>query len=868
MTTIKSLQERVPIPLRIAALVILVLLFVLILGLVLRGRAQNGYPLVQIHSPWDGETIALSELATVQASATSPQGMERLELWVDGEFVDAVESDPSDDLALLALNVGWEATTVGEHVIVVRAYSAGGVESQATVFVEAVEGEGRMTTHMLGEGETLEEVAADHGLSVDELVAMNPGLDADAVQDGDFVNVPSGSGPRAGGEGGMPPEAEANVGQPPWYIGQPVDHSLLNIPSLSDYPDGNLLLRLEALGLQTGAAYESLHCYASIGGRSPRWYPDVDGDQVTPEYFDSVDGVSWDVAAHMADQNAPGIYWPENETLSFTMTCVGIQGGGTQAVELGPMSLSIPPEMWDGVIRTATTESGEGSFSLDYRVTPGELVAKGPNSEMARPINLWINYGGGYLNWDYQPDEGDEEPIDGFMVFLNDTLVWQEEADARRAMLPDPWLMPPCGTEYEFTVVAFVAPYPFGDHSVPREVWDEDYQDDRVSISGGEPGSTDCAQRFVLTFTSLSTGTIPEDSYDWPANNWDHGSGPIHGNFYTRDQNAFFEFWRFVPNVEYSADQLYSGGGISPSFIFSTREMDVEEHPGQYWFGFRITDEDEDGYQLLCHGSEIVSIDWFAEAGFHEGEILSEEDSGHRCQATYVLHPADGSSVGTGGDDLALPQLRIEGFSVDPGSDQLRVHVRNVGLAAWQNRDLEVAITTRDGEVLDTITWEDFNLPVGEEAMLQSTRLTPHPPFGVCLTLDPNDHVLELYEHTGVSRRNFACPPLPDFSIGEVRFDPAGERFLVTIVNVGEQRPIGDGVQDDRNLGFRIEFADGTFNEFWRTDVRLGRVDEVTIPFYLPSDEVDRLRDGYTIIVDPHNEFAELNEDNNEYHGP
>ena len=91
---------------------------------------------------------------------------------------------------------------------------------------------------------------------------------------------------------------------------------------------------------------------------------------------------------------------------------------------------------------------------------------------------------------------------------------------------------------------------------------------------------------------------------------------------------------------------------------------------------------------------------------------------------------------------------------------------------------------------------------------------------------------------------------------------------MMTLENAGEQRTIGDGVLEDRNLGFRVEFADGSGVDICGTDVRLGRVDEATIPLNLPPEAIDLLIDGYTVIVDPYNEIAELNEDNNEYHGP
>jgi hypothetical protein len=862
MKTNTLLRERATLLVRVAGLLLMALLLLLIIGYLVRTQARKAYPLVSIHNPENNERIALGDLADVHASASSPEGVERIELWADGAFIEAME--PEDEThSLLVLNAGWEPRTLGRHILVVRAVSSSGVESQATVYVEAVEGQGKMAQHMLVEDETLEQLAADHGLEADELIEMNPGLDPLELESGDFVNVPGGASD-AGGDDGASPDSSSADEAPPDSSGRPLELPFFPFTptggsdSRSDEP---LVLRLETLSLETGAAYESLHCYVGVGDRSPRWYPDTDGDQATSEYFTSADGSAWNVDAYMTGSSAPAIYWPGNQTLPFTITCVGIQGGGTDALDLGPLSLSIPPESWDGVIRMAHSESGEGSFSIEYRVTLEDLTPKGPNRDMARPINLWINYNGGYVAWDYRPEE-DAEAIDGFMVFLNDTLIWQESADARRSWLPDAFLIPPCGEVYEFTVEAFIEPYPVGDHSVSRETWEDDYQGDRASISGDEPGTSNCAQRYIVDFQSLTTGDIPEDPVDWPAVNWDHGAGPISGMFYTNHEVRPFDFWRFVPNSEYSAVRLMPGSATAGSILITFDEDNDES----FWVGFRISDGNEDGYSVLCHGIDFFSPVLMNNLGFYEGEIASHEDGGRRCRVAYTIRPADGSPVGSGGDTLALPQLEIEDFTAEPGSGRLQIHVRNIGTADWAHKDLDIHMTTRQRDLIDDITWEDFSLRVGETAVLVPPGANPDPTFDVCVTLDPQNNVLELYEHVGSTNHGRICPSLPDLSISDVQYDPAAEALMITVQNHGELLSIGRGIVDDQDIDLRIEFDDDSHLNGFFHNVSMNQNDETVLRFTGIGDaERTRMFAGYSVTVDPHNFIAEVDEHNNEY---
>jgi hypothetical protein len=636
-------------------------------------------------------------------------------------------------------------------------------------------------------------------------------------------------------------------------IGSIIDLSELAIQG-SDEP---VLLQLEVLSLESSQAYESLHCYVGLGDITPRWYPDHDGDQDSTEYFYSDNGTSWQVEEYLAGHNALGIFWPGNQTLTFEITCVGIRGGGTDALDLGPMSLDLSPESWNGDIRTARTELGEGGgFSVAYRIAPETVTAKGPDRDMARPINLWISYGGGYLTWDYLPED-DDEPIDGFLIFLNDTLVLHEGPDAARTPLPDPWLFPYCGEEYEFTVVAYISPYDEGDHSVPREEWEEDYQGDRVTVSGGEPGSAECDRVYHISFLSLTTGAFPDEESRY-------GSGSVDGIFFT-SQSSYqlgFDYWGIVPNTEYNLRDFFSGRPPSISISFAEGEEENIE------WGFSISGNDMDGhyYGLMCEGGWIYPSSWFEDIIYYEDTIPTDGGPAS-CWVDYVIHLVQGSPEGLGEGEIPLPQLELSDLSIEPGSGQLGIHVKNVGTADWLNQDLDVRVTTQSGELILEETWEEFFLPVGDTLILATLQLVPDDPSDVCITLDYDDRVLELYEHWESFFHNPVCGSRPDLSIEELAYDSEGERLDVVVKNNGETVPgLPEGVLNDRDLVLRLEFFDSTSLERREENITLGQYDEIRLEWPELGPEVrDRMHDGYTVILDPGNEIVEVREDNNDY---
>jgi hypothetical protein len=865
-----------------------------------RRQVINDRPLVLIQAPLNREQIPLGEGVLAHATARAESGVARVELWADGAFIAARENPGEGPTSPLVLSAGWEPTTLGRHTLLVRAISAQGVKGQATVaveVVEAVEPETVLGAHIVQEGETLESIAEDVDVDVEELEDLNPDLSPDGAQPGDLVlyseePVPGGAEGPAGGappSGAEPPPA----GEPPGGAGEPpgggappsggepppadepppVPHDeapgsflyvmeIIGLEGLipADPTAGEPVgLRAEVLALETDGAYESLHCYVDLGGGDPRWYPDEDLDQSTYESFASLGGGSWDVAAHLSGEAVPVISWPDDQPLPISITCVGIIEGGTDpAVELGWLELNVPPGAW-GIIQHDESEGGEGTFTLDYRVSRVELLPIGPQTwidyDMTRPTNLRImswtdqfgNPAGQSLYWAYEPEE-DEGPIDGFRVYLNDTLQWVEPPRARTSDLPSQWFHPPCGDEYRFTVSAFRYGFPDGPESPPS---------DPLTFTS-EPGDPGCEQAYLVTFNTLTTGLLPED---------DIYSG-MHGSFYVNDQRVGFDGRccginemgyevRLHSDDEYDISGLTTEIGDGPARFIVTPQSDDETLVVGYdiwaWYGASFGDTQMCSWERSANWRDLAP---FLEP-VYESTLGSLGPVQGWCHVSYTIEPAPGRPVVEPGAPPPLPLLRVANLTVDD-TGWLQIHVLNEGTADW-TRPLTFAVERRSGERVGVYTWPTLLLSPGQRTIVEYDMSADPQPGNVCVVLDPDNEVPELDDRRSAPRDRY-CPPLPDLTISGVEYDPEGERLLVQVQSRYASVEHGD-------VSLLVTLPDGgTLSD------RPVLLSDVTLVGYtrlelsgIGEEQRARMMGGYTVAVDPLGLIEETNDDNNEY---
>lgn len=867
-------------------LIIIVILALVVMGAVLLGgryahSIADSRPLVIIHSPANRNLLETGEFTSLHATARSDQGIARMEFWVDDTLIEIKDAaDPAGTQMTLVTN--WQPDTPGSHALLVRAVSGNKVNGQSSIAVEVAEAPALTeVTYTVTEGEDLVTIAEAFETTPDELAGLNPDM-GDELSPGDELILPEGS---------------ETVGEPPSDSPAPPPMSDEEAPEPEADPPGSLLevagyydlnllfqllglrssdpvnLQIEILELQTSSEFEGLHCYIGLAGVAPRWYPDVDGDQSTDESFTGLGEGAWDVATYLAGDGAVHFTWPGNETLAIDSSCVGISGGGTIASEIGHVLVNAAPGDWDGASRQVASSGGESSYTMTYRISVSDRRPGGfpiwldPN--MTPPSNLRLDDRRSSLRWDYEP-RPDEEPIDGFRLYLNDNLQWVEPADARETGLPYEWLTPPCGTTYRLTVTAFREGFPDGPESPPALP--------EVLIS---TPTEDCHRQIQITFDTLETFDLPGDGrYEDRSGD----VGPAYGDFFVNDHTIHFDgrsyddSWGSLDlpmglydNTTYDLFEMYRDSSWEWSNPPSTI---VEVEPGGT-FQFSLSIDDEDTGRCRRSGDpgcddDICDIQsaLYQDSAYsdifdiHHEESLTSEDG--RCRLTYHWGPAPGSPVGSGYEgDEPLPWINVETLEVMEESGAVRIHVRNTGTGTWPRRDLEVELRTRDGESLGITTFEDFVLEPGQREILSGGDMVVGPPYDVCIVIDPNDLMLEAPERNGTLVHQPICMDLPNLTITDVRYQADGAGHVkVTVQNIGEHALI------ERQVGLTTILADGSpayLMGSWPVGYLGPNQARVFDLVGVNETMRERLRGGYTVTVNPDNLLAETSLDDNDY---
>jgi len=847
-----------------------------------RETARNARPMVLIHEPLNHDRVTAGSLVEVLATARLGSGLRRVEVYADDALVAVRDAPAGKAPARMAISESWLPTAPGNHVLIVRAISAGGVTGQAAVTLQVLENDETMAgVFVVQAGDTLADIAAEAGTTPEDLADLNPELAGSEPSAGDELMIPEGEAPAADAEDSVPPaggspEGEAaGAGEPPVPEDDPPEGPAFSdllfqaVPFVErafadDAPSG---LKLELPALQTSGGEENLHCYIGLGSEPPRWVPDADGDPATDESFTPLPGGNWDVQPFLAGDAAPLIYWPADRALPVTVTCVGVAGGGTDALDLGTLELSAPPGEWDGTTRSASAGGAEGSFAVQYRISRQEANPRGIplylDPGLAAPTNVHLDERRNSLRWDYTSFP-DQENITGFRVYLNGSLQWVEDARDRESGLPYEWFNPPCGSTYTFSVSAYRYELPDGPESPPGT----------VSISTPAEG---CQREVQINFLTLETFNLGSDGrYERRGGD----VGPPYGSFFANEWQLSFD--ARSPGRGSSLDEpiglthntLYNLGEIAadPVWRFSGLPYNVVPVPvdGEFEFGFRIMNENTG----RCHDSDDPGCDDVVCEGMdfahtsldhdQEGTLTSENG---RCRLTYSFGPAPGSPVGSsvpGGEPK--PWINVEDVIIDGTTGRMQIPVRNTGTATWPWKDLQVRLQTRSGESLGLYTWENFALETGQRTVLEHPDILLDAPYDACVVIDPNNLVLEEPEATGVLSHGPVCPQMPDLVISDVRFDTTGSRSLqVAVQNIGES------ALKNRNLKLQVFLNDGTPASLIRSwPVASLEINELRMFELSGIDDSlrGRMQGGYSVVVDPNESIPESGEENNRFSVP
>ncbi|MBN1995092.1 MAG: FHA domain-containing protein [Anaerolineae bacterium] len=101
-------------------------------------------PKVTITAPLNNSQVRVNQPVTIQATASDPTGVERMELWVSGLKISEAVS-PAQGQPTLTASFQWTPQAAGSYTLEVRAYNTRGAVSTPTVITVNAVGEGDNT---------------------------------------------------------------------------------------------------------------------------------------------------------------------------------------------------------------------------------------------------------------------------------------------------------------------------------------------------------------------------------------------------------------------------------------------------------------------------------------------------------------------------------------------------------------------------------------------------------------------------------------------------------------------------------------------------------------------------------------------------
>jgi len=329
---------------------------------------QQTRPEVLIGAPQFGDQVSTNELTVVQAVARDPQGVVRLELWVDGELLTVQTSQLPEGSTPFPLAEGWQPQGAGLHTLVVRAYNRALESGQATVLVEAQDlpETPHEETYQIQEGDTLQGVAANYDLAAEDILGANPGL-SEPLMPGEIISVPP---PPPGSED--PARAEAAPAEPLPGEGPPDPSAGRETPLIARLlpvrwtaRPSDPRLEVELLSLETGEDYDGVYCYFSLAGEPFERVP-------ASGYLEAVGERQWAIEQAMAGERRRVIVLAEgSERLDIQGHCLGYRAStdGGEVLDLGTPAMTSLAGEWDGRETELTATGRDDWVRVGYRVT-------------------------------------------------------------------------------------------------------------------------------------------------------------------------------------------------------------------------------------------------------------------------------------------------------------------------------------------------------------------------------------------------------------------------------------------------------------------------------------------------------------------
>ncbi len=439
-------------------------------------------PSVQFLQPTNEQSVPLDD-TLVRFIARDKEGIEHVELWVDGELYASKKSELPQGSTPFPLVEMWQPDSAGQHVLTARVYNSKNRDATASVIVQ------------VSEETIVKELPAD-------LPPGDEGAEVPAPGDG----FPPGE---AGAEAPAAEEEEEKeyismlddsiVIEPlEGFLSEPVT-PILDMISRFKLPGDRFLtsarlLEVEALSLETESGWDGLFCYLTLNDYIEERIPPEGGVEEFILY--GLDGF-WHIQYLLELGNSRIVSLDEDTlTLDIKLQCWGaIRDSEHGAVyDLGTLYASHDSSDWDGHTIDKLINGPDGWFRVAYRVKiPDEDILTTPI------LKYWIEDGhrSVMVEVDYSPSDFPED-IDGLVFLKDDTFMAVTDYLYHYVVIGE--------SPYRDLVYHNIGPLPCGQTSTYR-VWA--YQGDPYSgnISPSSNSITingpPCYQWAVVTFEKI-----------------------------------------------------------------------------------------------------------------------------------------------------------------------------------------------------------------------------------------------------------------------------------------------------------------------------------------------------------------------------
>ena len=465
------------------------LLFILALvgtAAIRKKTSQVSNPVVDIYSPKMDDEFLTGQPIMLQAAARDPDGVSRIEFWLDEQLVKQETSPWEKGITPLPLAYAARIDQSGTHWLVVRAVDALGNSGQSSLLLNVAQGSDQPVSgpYLVQEGDNLEGIAEALDVPLEEITDMNPGLEDVLPPVGEEIILPlpepeeGDDGIPAGEEGSEAPAPAEGAELPPGIDVPPLDVDLppLDMPGIFWDPDTGYprwlhpimdfgdpmpvpVGLLDIAMLEVDAPYDGVFCYVSAGD-SPVIRIPADG------LLRHLSGNFWDIAEWFSGERMLP-FVSSTGSLRLRMNCVGYyaSSAGGIAYTLGTLDITRPiSEMSSGLI-DERTPGDSNWFRVQFRVQP--LRSPGETGYDYLYLDS-VRYARDELTLVPDPhavlefriyDEGSHvaPPVmDGFLIYRNGSLWRTTGPNTEHYVVWDNLLEAGgCGQQTEFFVVGY-----------------------------------------------------------------------------------------------------------------------------------------------------------------------------------------------------------------------------------------------------------------------------------------------------------------------------------------------------------------------------------------------------------------------------